>query len=399
MTKLFFNLSALLGIVFMISLQSCSTFGTPAAPMGEANPELGIENVIPSELNNLYKKHFNRYTKVTAPNGGIIHIVAQSDLSEDQIVRCRSILEHYLHDFPGSEFGNDKSEIANKMAENNAILCLLNGQDDGKNKVANRITGQALFQNEIQVEGHDWYINQNYKHRDAAYEEILHLVHDTGIGVDGKNTNPGAAPEFQQKIRAAQESALENKIWGLDSDAWIKELRNENSLSQEYLAAVIDAYYGLWGAWTENATHGMGGVYLGKDREDMKTDDPMGFDIADGDFFHPYLTYNARIDASFSGTFSLKFDSAKPYTHHAQYLKDITLTGNNDTDVVVNSWDNVLQGNSGMNTVIFSGNKAEYTIEKKNDVTTITHSVSDGDGTNVISGFEKAQFADETIDL
>ncbi|PID87647.1 hypothetical protein CSB07_00495, partial [Candidatus Gracilibacteria bacterium] len=58
-------------------------------------------------------------------------------------------------------------------------------QDDGANKVAEKINAQPLYQNEIQTEGGDWYIKQNYKHRDAAYEEILHFVHDNGIGVDG----------------------------------------------------------------------------------------------------------------------------------------------------------------------------------------------------------------------
>ena len=38
------------------------------------------------------------------------------------------------------------------MAENGAILTLLNGQDDGNNPV--EVNGQALFENEIQVEGH-----------------------------------------------------------------------------------------------------------------------------------------------------------------------------------------------------------------------------------------------------
>ncbi len=57
------------------------------------------------------------------------------------------------------------------------------GSDDGTNRAA-ELDGQPLYQSEIQVEGHRWYIEQNYDHRDATFEEILHLVHDTGIGVD-----------------------------------------------------------------------------------------------------------------------------------------------------------------------------------------------------------------------
>lgn len=38
----------------------------------------------------------------------------------------------YLTNYASSEYGNDKSSVANKMAENGATLLLLNGSDDGK---------------------------------------------------------------------------------------------------------------------------------------------------------------------------------------------------------------------------------------------------------------------------
>jgi len=93
------------------------------------NKDLGIE-AVPESLGAVYLKNFNRYTSYKTKNGGAIHIVAQNDITDEQIVRCKSILEHFLRDYPGSEFGDDKSEIANKMAENNAVLVLLNGQDE-----------------------------------------------------------------------------------------------------------------------------------------------------------------------------------------------------------------------------------------------------------------------------
>ncbi|PIE77474.1 MAG: hypothetical protein CSA15_12780, partial [Candidatus Delongbacteria bacterium] len=100
--------------------------------------------------------------------------------------------------------------------------------------IGNQVTGQPLYQNEIQVEGHSWYMNQNYQHRDAAFEEILHFVHDNGIGVDGNGTFRGALPAYQKEIKAAQKNALANNLWGIGQDSWIKELTKENSLSQEY---------------------------------------------------------------------------------------------------------------------------------------------------------------------
>ena len=386
--------------VFLILLFifSCSNDNSENQPIGQANPELGIENIIPSNLGKEYSANFNRYTKVVTPNGGKIHIVAQSNLSDEQIVRARSTLEHFLKNYPGSKYGNNKSELANKMAENGAILTLLNGQDDGNNPV--EVNGQALFENEIQVEGHPWYINQDYNnHRDATYEEILHLVHDYGIGIDGHNSFPGAMPKYQSEIRQAQKNALSTNLWGIGADRWINELTDENSLTQEYLAALIDSYYGLWGGWTDSNTHGMWGIYVAKTRNEIFLEDPVGGEIMNNKFFHPYLTYNARIDSSFNGIFSLKFDSLKPYTNHSQYLKDITLLGNNDTSVYINQLDNNITGNKGTNTVIFNGNSSEYIIDITDIEISVTDKVSNRDGVNILKEIEKIKFTDQTIEL
>ena len=386
--------------VFLILLFifSCSNDNSENQPIGQANPELGIENIIPSNLGKEYSANFNRYTKVVTPNGGKIHIVAQSNLTDEQIVRARSTLEHFLKNYPGSKYGNNKSELANKMAENGAILTLLNGQDDGNNPV--EVNGQALFENEIQVEGHPWYINQDYNnHRDATYEEILHLVHDYGIGIDGHNSFPGAMPKYQSEIRQAQKNALSTNLWGIGADKWINELTDENSLTQEYLAALIDSYYGLWGGWTDSNTHGMWGIYVAKTRNEIFLEDPVGGEIMNNKFFHPYLTYNARIDSSFNGIFSLKFDSLKPYTNHSQYLKDITLLGNNDTSVYINQLDNNITGNKGTNTVIFNGNSSEYIIDITDIEISVTDKVSNRDGVNILKEIEKIKFTDQTIEL
>lgn len=358
------------------------------------NAALNIE-AVPASLGASYTSSFNRYTRVTTPNGGAIHIVAQKNITNEQIVRCRSILEHFLKNLSSSVHGNDKSSIANQMAANNATLTLLNGQDDGSNPV--QVNGQPLYENEIQVEGHSWYTNQDYNHRDAAYEEILHLVHDTGIGVDGANANPGAATAFQTEIRAAQVNALNDNLWGIGAASWIAELTNENSLSQEYLAAVIDVYYGLWGA--SNEINGMNGLYVAKTRTDIATKDPMGQNLLNNKFFHPYITYNARIDSTFTGTFSLKYDTSKLYTNHSRYLKEITLLGSSNTNAHVNELNNDITGNKGINTVIFSGNSSEYTISTSSNITTVTDNNISRDGTNTLRSIEKLQFADQTIDL
>jgi len=375
---------------------------SPTTTPTTTNPvinDLGI-SAVPDGLKKTYSLalKFDRYTKVDTPNGGAIHIIAQNEIMENQIVRARGILQHYLTDYPGSKYGADKSAVANKMAENGAILLLLNGVDDGTNAGA-ELDGQPLFYGEMQVEGHSWYTQQNFEHRDASFEEILHLVHDYGIGVDQGTEVDGALPEYQAEIRAAQVTALSGKLWAWSAEeaSWIAELAAENSLSQEYLASVVDSYYGLWGAF--NGKYGMWGMYIAKTRSDMASKDPQGAAIMDNQFFHPYLTYNALIDKSFVGDFSLKFNNSLSYTHHAQYLKNITLTGSKDSNVVVNRFDNSITGNTGVNTVIFSGQAAQYQISNENGVVKVQDLQDGRDGINTMTAIEKLKFTASTIEV
>ena len=102
---------------------------------------------------------------------------------------------------------------------------------------------------------------------------------------------------------------------------------------------------------------------------------------------------------SLPGKTEKKFDSLKPYTNHSQYLKDITLLGNNDTAVYINQLDNNITGNKGTNTVIFNGNSSEYIIDITDIETSVTDKVSNRDGINILKGIEKIKFTDQTIKL
>jgi len=382
-----------------VTVPTTTTTPTITTSTNPGSNDLGI-SVVPDELKTTYSAalKFDRYTKVNTPNGGVIHIIAQNEIMENQIVRARGILQHYLTDFPGSVYGADKSAVANKMAKNGATLLLLNGVDDGTNAGA-KLNGQPLYYGEMQVEGHSWYTQQNYDHRDASFEEILHLVHDYGIGVDQGAEVEGALPEYQADIRAAQVTALSGKLWAWSAGeaSWIAELTAENSLSQEYLASVVDSYYGLWGAST--GKYGMWGMYIAKTRSDMASKDPQGAALMADQFFHPYLTYNARIDENFSGDFSLKLNSSLSYTHHAQYLKDITLTGNKDSNVVVNQFNNNITGNAGVNTVIFSGQAAQYQFTKGDGEVKVQDLQDERDGENTLVSIEKLKFSDSIVEV
>ncbi|MEM9773404.1 MAG: hypothetical protein AAF902_02405 [Chloroflexota bacterium] len=373
-----------------------------------ADSELKIVDIspIPDDFLRRIRNNFNRYTQVIMPNGKPVNIYAQAELTDAQIIQARNTLIFWLTDVPGSRYGADKTAVANKMGDNQATLLLLKGSD-GESRVPN-VDGQPLYQNELVVPGSTWYINNNFEHRDATFEEILHLVHDTGIGVDGENSSPGALPDFQAEIRAATNNATANnfQIWptqaGSDSGLknWHDELAAENSLSQEYLAAVIDSYYGLWGPFTE-ANAGMWGFYIAQTRDDIQVKDSQGWALME-DFFSPYLTYNAQLDPSFDGTFTMTFDPATPYTHKSQYLLKATLTGSNNANLTGNDQDNELGGNSGnnvlngmggTNTAVYPKAKSEYTITNNEDgLITIV-----GDGTDTLINIQRIQFADQMM--
>ena len=79
---------------------------------------------LPQDIDPRISRIFDRYTKVLAPHGKPIHILAQSAWRRDQIVRARKVLQHILSPVPGSRLGSDKTAVANAMADRRATLVL-----------------------------------------------------------------------------------------------------------------------------------------------------------------------------------------------------------------------------------------------------------------------------------
>lgn len=382
-----------------------SWFSTDCSADVVAGEALGIKP-IPDSLEQ-YRSLFCKYTEITAPNGKPIRIFAQNDISNEQLLYARALAEFYLQDFPGSRFGADKSAVANALADNEHTLSMLNGRD-GQYQVPFRtgVVGQALYDNETPAIGTPAYIDNDYERRDAAFEEILHFVHDAGIGIDFPGAPKGAAPEYQKHIRAAATNALPDNtgIWADDERAvdWLEELREEGSITQEYLASVIDSYYGLWGPFTE-AEGGMWGLYVAKTREEIAAKDPMGYEVVEM-FFHPYLTFPARVDPGFDGIFRIDFDPEYPYTHKSQYLVNVVLLGVNSSGVLGNAQDNRITGNRGNNTldggagedtVAYTGNFSDYEISRIDGELQVVDRRG-LDGTDVLYRVEYLEFADRT---
>ena len=356
---------------------------------------LGI-NKLPEASSALYKTTFCKYLGLTTPNGKSIGFYAQQKISDDQLLRAQRILGFYLA---------GKDTVANRMADNGAHMMLLNGAD-GDTELSENLQGQPLYEKEMITEGSVGYLSSDLEtYRDASFEEILHLMHDYGIGTESQ---PGADRAFSLQVKQAQENAIAHNLWptsGVSQDTrnWIEELRKEGSLSQEYLASVVDSYYGLWQAFAEPG--GMWGIYSAKSRADIQSQDPLGYAAMQA-FFQPNLTYMARIDATFSGTFSLQLDSNTTYTYKSQYLTHARLTGSNNSGLLGNALDNQLAGNSGANvldgaegadTVLLQGNFADYSIQKNGTSILLQDSVNKRDGSIEIRNIEVIKFKDKSI--
>ena len=354
--------------------------------------QFGIQSL--PEHSKYREEGFVKYTEIIAPNGKSILIIAQKGVRDIAVARCKNLLKFYLTDVPGSKYGADKTAVANAMANNHAMLMMPEGEHrEGEEP---EIHAQPQFESETPVDGSRWYIRNDWEHRDAAFEEIFHLLHDSGIGTDF----PGALPQYQKELKAEALKSIEDGRWGIAVDPhvknWIEELRRENSLAQEYIASVIDSYYGLWAAFDENPG-GMWGIYIAKTREEIKEKDPKGFALLEAFLPPMMLGYESLIDPNLQGTFSIQFNEEIPYTHKSQYYVDITLTGTHNSNLLGNDADNTFRGNSGDNildggegndTVIFQGKKEEYEINEN----LVKDTVLGRDGTDTLISIESIQF-------
>ena len=368
----------------------------------------GAENgIIPLPDNvDLAFKIYSKYTKIVAPNGKPIHIVAHSGVSDRQIVYARDVLMNHLTDVPGSLYGADKIEIANVMANRNAVLSLssrLRTRNEAALKAYREsgIISQGLGDREIIIEGTDEYMRDDSR-RDASYEEIMHFVHDQGI-------IPLGAP-MQRALYRALDKALETGTYRPDPGL------PRCSFTQEYLIMGIEAYFGLWQHDPAGNGWASGKEYKYITREDFKKGDPDLCAIIEG-YLHPYWAYTAKIASEFDGMFSMTYDETLTYTNKSQYLKDASLAGSNNSSLIGNDWDNHLTGNSGDNsltgskgndsldgsegvdTAVFTGNSTDYKITRQRDKLIVTDTVTDRDGEDTLVNIEKLKFADKVIDV
>ncbi len=376
-----------------------------------AGASLGI-TALPSDAASQYKSNFCKYTKLTAPNGKPIHFYAQDKITNEQLVRARRILAFFLENVAGSQYGADKTAVFNSMADNNATLVMGNGSDEGGSP-AGDAEGQPLYETENIIEGSAAYFSG--EPRDAAYEEILHLMHITGFGINGVS-NGVFLNTYQLEIKDAMQDAIapnvlaagtgtQSGLWASTELEWLRELKAEGSLTAEYIASVIDTYYGLTGKASPGGSYFL---YKPQSREEVKSMDPKGWALVGGDsprkFFSEYVTRTVRMDASYNGTFEMVLDTTKPYTYKSRFLMNIQLMGNNNANINGNAQNNIFGSNAGNNrfdgkegndTVKYHGPQAEYTVTNESDGSvSVTDSNTSRDGKDTLFNIEKIVFSD-----
>jgi hypothetical protein len=359
---------------------------------------------LPKELGKTLNGLFSKYTKHMAPNGKPIHIFGQSEVSDLQVVRAREILKYHLSDAPGTQYGFDKSALANRMADVRATLMYT---DTEIKSFAMRpilrgseLRLQDLYATESPVEGCYEYIHNEARPgqrftRDASYEEIMHLVHAKGL--------EDVLPDYHQEIVEAEKAAVEAGIYKYGRPS-----------PHEYIITGFDIYFGLWDHNPQGDGASFGEEYPYHTKEEMKAGDPALYDLVEK-FWPKYLTYKAHIDPSFEGTFSTVRDENTAYTFKSQYLVNIILTGEKNTNILGNDQDNLLTGNDGNNVITggkgndiikggagedtaqFSGNSSEYKINKSDGKTAVVDTISDRDGKDELAEIEVLKFKDKEI--
>lgn len=378
--------------------RATETFGITALPTNN-NARLGHVSV-----RTLRREGFTKCVAVHKRPTGAIWIVAQEGVRNIAIARAKNLLKFYLKPRPNAAAADvaRKQKVIAKMIRNGAMLMMPTGEhEEGKEP---RINAQPLFEAETPIDGSRAYIENDWGHRDAAFEEIFHLVHDTGIGT----YLPGAMPKYQRALDKEARRAIEDRRWGnneKETKRWLQELKAEDSLAQEYIASVIDTYYGLWGAFLERPG-GMWGVYCAKTRKEQTRLDPRGQQLLQ-EFLPPFLIgYESLLDPDFKGQFLMTFDKSHPYTHKSQYLVDVRLTGGrssgisgNEQDNVLtgNSGNNLLQGNSGEDTACFVGKRSEYDVIARGLYVVVSDRIAARDGEDTLKEIEVLRFADGDV--
>jgi hypothetical protein len=208
--------------------------------------------VLPTSVSPVFRNVFDRYTKVVAPNGQAIHFLLQSQVTDEMAVRAREVLRFYITDVPGTQYGANKTALANQMGNLEAALVYFNTEQaasqafNGPLGNAN-IFAQDLYATESVLEGSGQYLNNTV--RDATLEEVFHLVHGAGL--------QPTLPAFHEEILQATNAAIAAGMYNPPPPSELPPADRPF----EYIISIIDVYYGFWAHNPDGNGTSFGGEY------------------------------------------------------------------------------------------------------------------------------------------
>lgn len=374
----------------------------PQIPILDLSSSITGIVALPNGIDSLFSNVADRYTHLQAPNGDYIQFLIQDEITEEMAVHARSVLESFLSNIPNSNYGSNKSVVANSIASSNAIMLLLNDEDEYDNPYLENlfdsgIKGQDLLSTEIFTEGVVEY-NQSSA-RNATYEEILHFIHGYGI--------QPAIPWMQTELVVAMNQAIENDYYNPLSDLPVEDY------DEEYLAMGLECYFGLWAHNPNGDGYSGDNEYAFNTRQAMELGDPQLYDLIK-DFFGESLLYTPFLPDVFEGTFSISYSPEILYTSKSQYLDNVSLSGALAADILGNDKDNRLEGNlatnhfnggagddliighQGIDRSVYVGVRDEYILIPSIDILDSSFQIIDlipnRDGIDTLYGIEELEF-------
>ncbi|CDT43900.1 hypothetical protein [Vibrio coralliirubri] len=166
--------------------------------------------------------------------------------SEAKVAHVKNIMEYYLDNFP--------AEVTKAIYDSKATMGFFYDEDwaDGPNREAGEYLEENYrFQDLFATETTDTTTGENkpdlVTQRDAAFEEIIHFVHDYGVMNLAVRSSSSKWGVMQKELDELNEKAiLAGSYFPNGKDSTIVEADlDAESYDQEYLAYSLYAYYDL----------------------------------------------------------------------------------------------------------------------------------------------------------
>lgn len=406
-----------------------------------------IQHLLTTQPNSKYGTDKSRIAKTLAARDATLMLTKNDDQNDEMLTKIfvselirQGKLNHAIadsgltHTFDTSsleKFVEDMMALSEEDLDSlvDSIATTLMNSADTPNWLMN---SQSLMYRELTVEGDCHYMSNfadycanlgEHADRDAAFEEILHLVQAQGIAPNASTTS------LQNDIQAnalsiySDMQAGKPTVWrptqrdweDWESDDFDPERVKKTgpSYSHEYFAAAFEAYMGV----AKANGQGLDG-YQALTREEMQSQDPQAVDWISG-LFYGYLQYTANIDSAgvklytektnpgTVPTFRMapnKDDLVEAYTYKSQWLTRVKIVGDQAINVIGNDQDNTFEGNNkdnsiygegGINTYIVPHKLAECIVIKAKNVTVECPST----GSDELYDIQNIKFTDKTLDV